>query len=76
MSWISADWLRQWLDVRLTYAFDSCMLTILRGGLVNAPAFNGTFQIDQTTNAGTNMIALIVAIVSFAPTHAPHIEIC
>jgi MFS family permease len=34
----------------------------LMGGFVNSPAFTGTFGIDTKTNAGTNMIALIVAI--------------
>jgi MFS family permease len=34
----------------------------LMGGFVNSPAFTETFGIDTKTNAGTNMIALIVAI--------------
>lgn len=34
----------------------------LMGGLVNTPAFLGTFDIDSNSNDGTNMIALIVAI--------------
>jgi MFS family permease len=32
------------------------------GGFVNSPAFTGTFGIDTKTDAGTNMIALVVAI--------------
>ena len=34
----------------------------LMGGFVNSPAFTGTLGIDTKTNAGTNMIALVVAI--------------
>lgn len=34
----------------------------LMGGLVNAPSFDNTFNIDTSTDYGTNMIALIVAI--------------
>ncbi|GAB7324710.1 hypothetical protein MBLNU13_g08573t1 [Cladosporium sp. NU13] len=34
----------------------------LMGGFVNSPAFTGTLGIDAKTNAGTNMIALVVAI--------------
>ncbi|KAM3413713.1 hypothetical protein BST61_g10404 [Cercospora zeina] len=34
----------------------------LMGGLVNTPAFDGTFHISTKTDYGTNMIALIVAI--------------
>lgn len=34
----------------------------LMGGFVNSPAFTGTLGIDTKTNAGTNMIALVVAV--------------
>ncbi|KAK6436736.1 hypothetical protein LTR95_007070 [Oleoguttula sp. CCFEE 5521] len=34
----------------------------LMGGFVNSPAFTGTFGIDTKTDAGTNLIAIIVAI--------------
>ncbi|KXT10568.1 hypothetical protein AC579_9168 [Pseudocercospora musae] len=34
----------------------------LMGGLVNAPSFDGTFNIDTDSNYGTNIVALIVAI--------------
>jgi MFS family permease len=34
----------------------------LMGGFVNSPAFTGTFGIDTKTDAGTNMIALVVAV--------------
>lgn len=36
----------------------------LMGGLVGAQSFYNTFKVDQDTDAGTDMIALIVAIVS------------
>lgn len=31
----------------------------LMGGLVNAPSFDGTFNIDTDSNYGTNIVALI-----------------
>jgi MFS family permease len=34
----------------------------LMGGFVNSPAFTGTLGIDTESDAGTNMIALVVAI--------------
>jgi MFS family permease len=34
----------------------------LMGGFVNSPAFTETFGIDTNSNAGTNLIAIIVAI--------------
>lgn len=34
----------------------------LMGGFVNGKAFTETMNIDPSTNAGTNMIALVVAI--------------
>ncbi|THZ99008.1 general substrate transporter [Aureobasidium pullulans] len=34
----------------------------LMGGFINSPAFTETFGIDKTTNKGTNLIAIIVAI--------------
>jgi hypothetical protein len=34
------------------------------GGLVGADSFTNTFHVDTKTNAGANMIGLIVAIVS------------
>ena len=32
------------------------------GGLVNAPSFDGTFNLNPKTGTGANLIALIVAI--------------
>jgi hypothetical protein len=32
------------------------------GGLVNAPSFDGTFNLKTKTNTGANLVALIVAI--------------
>lgn len=42
----------------------------LMGGLVNTPHFDSTFNIDTDSKVGTDMIALIVAIVSL-PYHTP-----
>lgn len=36
----------------------------LMGGLVNTTSFDNTFNIDTNSKSGTDMIALIVAIVS------------
>lgn len=38
-----------------------------RGGLVDGTAFDGTFNIDPTSGSGSDMIALIVAIVRLSP---------
>lgn len=39
----------------------------LMGGLVNTATFDNTFKIDTNTKSGTDMIALIVAIVRGSP---------